>query len=60
VHVHVLSLFPEALASPLASGVMARARDRGLVEISLHQIRDYARGRHLQADDAPYGGGQEW
>jgi tRNA (guanine37-N1)-methyltransferase len=58
VHVHVLSLFPEALASPLASGVIRRARDRGLVEISVHQIRDYARGRHLQADDAPYGGGQ--
>jgi tRNA (guanine37-N1)-methyltransferase len=58
VRFHVLSLFPEALASPLASGVIRRARDRGLVEISLHQIRDYARGRHLQVDDTPYGGGQ--
>ena len=55
---HVLSLFPEALASPLASGVIRRARDRGLVDISLHQVRDYARGRHLQVDDTPYGGGQ--
>jgi tRNA (guanine37-N1)-methyltransferase len=58
VRFHVLSLFPEALASPLASGVIRRARDRGLVEIGLHQIRDYARGRHLQVDDTPYGGGQ--
>jgi tRNA (guanine37-N1)-methyltransferase len=58
VRFHVLSVFPEALASPLASGVIRRARDRGLVEVSLHQIRDYARGRHLQVDDTPYGGGQ--
>jgi len=58
VRFHVLSLFPEALASPLASGVIRRARDRGRVESSLLHIRDYARGRHLQVDDTPYGGGQ--
>ena len=58
MRVHVLSLFPEMLGSPLAAGVLKRARDRGLVEVFLHQLRDYAAGRHLQADDAPYGGGQ--
>jgi tRNA (guanine37-N1)-methyltransferase len=58
VRIHVLTLFPEMLGSPLAAGVLKRARDRGLVEIHLHQLRDYARGRHLQVDDAPYGGGQ--
>jgi tRNA (guanine37-N1)-methyltransferase len=44
--------------SPLAAGVLGRARACGLVEFSLHQLRDYAGGRHLQVDDAPYGGGQ--
>src|SRR5207245_622143 len=45
------------LASPLAAGVLHRARERGLVEVFLHQLRDYASGRHLQVDDTPYGGG---
>jgi tRNA (guanine37-N1)-methyltransferase len=58
VRIHVLSLFPEMLGSPLAGGVLGRARERGLVEICLHRLRDYASGRHLQVDDAPYGGGQ--
>jgi tRNA (guanine37-N1)-methyltransferase len=46
------------LGSPLAAGVLHRARTRGIVDIALHQLRDYARGRHLQVDDTPYGGGQ--
>src|SRR2546428_10959623 len=58
MRIHVLSLFPEMFGSPLAAGVLGRARARGMVEISLHQLRDYAGGRHLQVDDAPYGGGQ--
>ena len=58
MRVHVLSLFPEMFGSPLAAGVLGRARASGLVEIFLHQLRDYATGRHLQVDDAPYGGGQ--
>jgi tRNA (guanine37-N1)-methyltransferase len=57
VHIHVLALFPEILASPLAAGVLRRARERGLLRVSLHQLRDYAVGRHAQVDDAPYGGG---
>ena len=58
MRIHVLSLFPEMLGSPLAAGVLGRARQRGLVEIFLHRLRDYASGRHLQVDDTPYGGGQ--
>jgi tRNA (guanine37-N1)-methyltransferase len=58
VHIHVVSIFPEMFGSALAAGILRRARERGLVEISLHQLRDYADGRHLQVDDTPYGGGQ--
>src|SRR5689334_2153993 len=58
MHVHVISLFPEMFGSPIAAGVIGRARQRSLVEIHLHQLRDYTRGKHLQADDTPYGGGQ--
>src|SRR5262245_19998106 len=57
VRIHVLALFPEILGPALAASVLRRARDRGLIEVSLHQLRDYAGGRHLQVDDTPYGGG---
>jgi len=57
VRIHVIALFPEILGSALAAGVLRRARERGLLEVSLHQVRDYATGRHLQVDDTPYGGG---
>lgn len=58
VRIHVIALFPEILGSPLAASVLGRARSRGVADILLHQLRDYATGRHLQVDDTPYGGGQ--
>jgi tRNA (guanine37-N1)-methyltransferase len=57
VHVHVVTLFPEVFGPALATGVLRRAREHGLLDLSLHQLRDHAVGRHLQVDDAPYGGG---
>jgi len=56
--IHVLTIFPELFGSPLAAGTLRRARERGALDVALHQLRDYARGTHLQVDDAPYGGGQ--
>src|SRR5262245_30226383 len=58
MRIHVITLFPEMFGSPLAASVLGRARSRGVVEIFLHQLRDYATGRHLAVDDTPYGGGQ--
>ncbi len=58
MRIHVVTLFPEMFGGPLAVGVLGRARRRGVLEVSLHQLRDYASGKHLQADDTPYGGGQ--
>jgi tRNA (guanine37-N1)-methyltransferase len=58
MRIHVISIFPDMFGSPIAAGIIGRARQRGLVDIHLHQLRDYAHGKHLQADDTPYGGGQ--
>lgn len=58
MHLHVLTLFPEALGAPLAIGPIRRARERGALQVSLHQLRDYATDRHGTVDDVPYGGGQ--
>jgi tRNA (guanine37-N1)-methyltransferase len=57
MRVHVATLFPEAFAGPLAVGPIARARELGILAISLHQIRDRAADRHRTADDVPNGGG---
>lgn len=53
----ILSIFPEMFASPLNCSILKRAREKGLVEIHLHNIRDYAEDKHKMTDDAPYGGG---
>ena len=53
----VLTLFPEVLDSPLKASVVGRARDKGILSVHLHQIRDWAEDRHHVVDDTPYGGG---
>lgn len=53
----VLTLFPEMFRSPLECSILKRAREKGIVEVHLHNIRDYAEDSHRVTDDAPYGGG---
>jgi len=53
----VLTLFPEMIEAYLRQGVLGRAINRGLVDITLVNIRDFARGSHKITDDRPYGGG---
>jgi tRNA (guanine37-N1)-methyltransferase len=53
----VFSLFPEVFTPYLDASILQRARSRGLVDIGLHNIRDWATDRHHIADDLPYGGG---
>ena len=54
---HILTLFPEMFAGVLSSSIIGRAVENGLLEVELHNIRDYAVDRHKTVDDAPYGGG---
>ncbi|MHB8137514.1 MAG: tRNA (guanosine(37)-N1)-methyltransferase TrmD [Smithellaceae bacterium] len=53
----VLSVFPEMLHSPLDFSLLKKAREKGLIDIGLHDIRDWAQDKHNMTDDAPYGGG---
>jgi tRNA (guanine37-N1)-methyltransferase len=53
----ILSVFPEMFESALNYSILKRAREKGMVEIHLHNIRDYAEDKHRMTDDAPYGGG---
>ena len=54
---HVLTIFPAMFDGPLSESIIARAVERELVEIHLHDIRDYTTDRHRSVDDYPYGGG---
>ena len=53
----VLSIFPEMLISPLSFSLLKKAQEKGLVEVFLHDIRDWAEDKHKMTDDAPYGSG---
>jgi tRNA (guanine37-N1)-methyltransferase len=53
----ILTLFPEMFAGVFDESIIARARELGYAEIVLHNIRDYAPGKHRVTDDTPYGGG---
>ncbi|MDR1255795.1 MAG: tRNA (guanosine(37)-N1)-methyltransferase TrmD [Puniceicoccales bacterium] len=52
-----LSLFPEMLQSFVTSSILGRAIDNGLVDVKLHNIRDWAGDKHHTTDDTPFGGG---
>src|ERR687888_1036257 len=53
----VLTLFPDIFQGYLSQSILKLAQARGLVEIHLWNIRDWARGKHKSVDDRPFGGG---
>lgn len=53
----VLTLHPDMVAGPLGASILGRARERGLIEVGVHDIRAHGLGRHRSVDDTPYGGG---
>lgn len=57
VRFDIFTLFPGMFAGPFEESIIKRAREAGLVEIALHNIRDYATDKHQVTDDSPYGGG---
>jgi tRNA (guanine37-N1)-methyltransferase len=53
---HLITLFPEMLTA-LDAGLIGRARERGLISIQAHNLREHGLGNYRQVDDTPYGGG---
>jgi tRNA (guanine37-N1)-methyltransferase len=53
----VLSIFPQMFLSPLSFSLLKKAQEKGLINICLHDIRNWAQDKHKMTDDAPYGGG---
>lgn len=57
LRIDIISGVPELLRSPLGHSIIARARERKLTEIFIHDLRDYSEDKHKKIDDYPYGGG---
>ncbi len=57
MHFDILTLFPEIFRGPLDESILKRAQESGRLTVALHNIRDYAGGKHRMTDDTPYGGG---
>lgn len=55
---HLLTIFPEFFRGPFEHGVVARARQAGLIDIRIHNLRDWTSDRHKTVDDRPFGGGE--
>jgi len=57
VRISVVTIFPEVFPGPLGVGVLGRARERGVVDLAVWDLRDFTADRHRSVDDVPYGGG---
>ncbi len=53
----LVTAFPNLISGPLEESILKRAQVKGLVEIHVHDLRDYTENKHRQVDDYPYGGG---
>ena len=57
MQIDILTLFPDLFEGPFSQSILKRAKDKGVVTICLHNIRDYSTGKHRTVDDYPFGGG---
>jgi len=57
LRIDVVTIFPRMVAALLAEGILARAIAHGVVDVAVHDLRDFAADRHRVVDDAPFGGG---
>src|SRR5215467_13447200 len=56
--VDILTLFPDICRAPLSESIMKRAQENRIVDLQIHNLRDWTTDKHHIVDDAPFGGGQ--
>lgn len=56
MRIDIITVLPELLRSPFEASILKRAQDKGLVEVNLHNLRDFSKGKYNQVDDYQYGG----
>jgi len=57
MEIHVFTSMPRILDGPFSASLLGRARERGIVDVAVHDLRDHATDRHRSLDDTPFGGG---
>jgi len=57
MEIHVFTALPQILEAPLSASLLGRARERGLVDLVVHDLRNHTTDRHRSVDDSPFGGG---
>jgi tRNA (guanine37-N1)-methyltransferase len=57
MHISVFTALPQILEGPFSSSLLGRARERGVVDVRIHDLRDHTTDRHRSLDDTPFGGG---
>ena len=57
MRIDIITCLPKLIESPLSNSILQRAQDKGLVEVSIIDLRDYATDKHRSVDDYAYGGG---
>ena len=57
LQIDIFTLFPQMFVGPFTESILKRAQERGLIQIAIHDIRDWTHDKHRTADDTPYGGG---
>jgi len=57
VKIDIVTIFPAMVTAPLAEGIVARAIAKGLIDVGVHDLRDFTTDRHRVVDDMPFGGG---
>src|SRR5436305_4341980 len=56
--IDILTLLPEICRNPLSESIMKRAQENGIIDLRIHDLRDWTKDKHHIVDDAPFGGGQ--
>jgi len=57
MHIDIVTLFPEMFVGPFTESIVKRAKEKGLVTIDIHNLRDYSTSKHKSVDDYAFGGG---
>lgn len=57
MRIDIITVLPELLESPFNHSILKRAQQKGLLEVQVHALREFASGKHKQVDDYPFGGG---
>ena len=58
MRIDIVTLFPEVCRAPLSESIMKRAQEHRIIDLHIHNLRDWTRDKHHVVDDAPFGGGQ--